>query len=966
MMMETIMSRSLRLVFTGSAAIGIGMLAQPVLAQESTDTAAPVQRVEITGSNIRRVDSETPSPVQVISAEDMKKSGFTTVAEVLQSITANGQGSLSNLQSGASFAAGASGIALRGLNTASTLVLIDGHRMAPYAIPDNAQYSFTDISSLPFDAIERIEVLKDGASAVYGSDAIAGVVNIILRRNFVGTKVSAEGGGTQEGGAATVHASVLHGMGDLSEDGYNAYVNLEVRHQDSVSYASRAGRGQWSTPDFTAYGGNTRVAGVPSAFYPNPVTASPYLLPNGAQSNAGAYFQPGASCTTAQLNGTGCPWIPYSQLAPETENINLITSFTKRLNDGWELNVKASFFDSKTNVNGNLGAYPNAYSNSVYPTYIAGQPSGGGIRYSASSPIPTIVGPAGFNITVPANYPGNGLGVPAQLYGANISGPGQWDNIDVRTTRLVGDLNGSIGEWDIKASLGYVRNNAIQNQVGSMNLVAFNAAINRTVNPYNVFSKNNSAADNAAIYPNLYSNSESLLEFGEVHASRSLMALPGGDLGFSTGASYIHKELNTVEPEQVSSGLLSGNPFFAEGQQNDASVYAEVVAPVFKSLEVDVDERFDHIDTYGNSVTGKAAFKWSPTNSFALRGAASTGFRAPNVAESGNSGSVGFFGNTNDHTYCSSSSPYSAVYVQGSNYCNYAPPIQTSGNPDLKPERSVSLTLGAIFEPVKGWSSTMDLYRITVNDQIENPTPNLAVLTPVRGTTPVAATCILASNPNAAATPCPFTVLPALYYPQEYINLNSTMVDGFEFATSYKFNLNGYGKLKAELDWTHQMSYQLTSGGQTYQLNGTHGPSAISNDTGNPSDRVDAVFTWEQGPLQVATAFNWISSFSVADPSAGQVGCAGGITGDGWFFPGSPNTVPNNYCRVASFLNTNLTARYNYGKQWVIHGAITNLFDRQPPVDLETYGNLGVAANTTLHAAGVYGRGFNVGASYSF
>jgi len=194
MMMETTMSRSLRLIFSGGVALGIGMLAQPVLAQTTTtdtSTAAPVQRVEITGSNIRRVDAETPSPVQVITADEMKKSGYTSVADVLRNISANGAGQLTNANSEA-FAGGASGVALRGLSVGDTLVLIDGHRMAPYPLADDTERQFTDISSIPFDAIERIEVLKDGASAVYGSDAIAGVINVILKKSVKGTTVAVE------------------------------------------------------------------------------------------------------------------------------------------------------------------------------------------------------------------------------------------------------------------------------------------------------------------------------------------------------------------------------------------------------------------------------------------------------------------------------------------------------------------------------------------------------------------------------------------------------------------------------------------------------------------------------------------------------------------------------------------------------------------------------------------------------
>src|SRR5271156_162399 len=166
-------------------AVGVAM-GGLVAAQISSAQTAPKSQIDpeletitVTGSHLRRTDTDTPSPVQVISSEDLKKSGFTSTQQVLNNLTANGQGTLSQSFSGA-FASGAAGIALRGLNVGYTLVLIDGHRTAPFPIGDDGVRSFVDISNIPFDAIDHIDVLKDGASAVYGSDAIAGVVNIVL------------------------------------------------------------------------------------------------------------------------------------------------------------------------------------------------------------------------------------------------------------------------------------------------------------------------------------------------------------------------------------------------------------------------------------------------------------------------------------------------------------------------------------------------------------------------------------------------------------------------------------------------------------------------------------------------------------------------------------------------------------------------------------------------------------------
>jgi iron complex outermembrane receptor protein len=955
---ETVMHRALRLVFTGGVAISIGVLAEPAVAQQSagTDTGtAPIPRVEITGTNIRRVDAETPSPVQVITADDMKKSGYTTVADVLQNITANGQGTLTNNQ-GYSFASGASAMSLRGLNSGATLTLIDGHRMSPYPLADNAQYAFVDISNIPFDAIDRIEILKDGASAVYGSDAIAGVVNIILKKNYKGTIVNVDGGGNKEGGGATVHASVMSGIGDLETDGYNGYVSLEVRHQNEISWQSRANAGPWASKNFSSTGGVDALPGVENAAYDNPpVTATPYLLdPN----TGNVYFPPNANCNANTVfSATGCPWNQHSQLSPEVQNINFLTSFTKRLDDGWELNVKASFFDAKTKQISDQSSFPLAY-----------QPgSNVGILLGPNNPLGAVAPGAGFfPILLPANYPGNGLGVPAQMYGTDLGSPVGETDIESRAIRLVADLTGTIGEWDLKGSLGYTRTTVAQTSYGSMNILAFNQAINRATNPFNIFANNNSATDMANIFPVQYQNALSLLEFGEAHASRALMSMPGGDAAFSTGVEYVHRQEVQLPPPADLDGTIGGGQPFSVGEQNTASAYVEFFLPVLKTLELDFDERFDHIDTTGNAITGKGAFKWAPTSVFALRGAASTGFRAPNINENGLSGTLAGSTNTNDPVLCpggtaNGNPPKNSIPY----YCDYEPTLLTTANANLQPERSTSLTLGAILEPIAGWSTTIDLYKITIRDQIISPTPNYNVQSPLYSNIATPASVAApqgCADGNGGYITCPQAsyFLP-LWYASPFINANSTMVDGFEIGSSYKFKLGEFGKIRTEFDWTHVMSYVLTSDGVPYQLAGTHGPSAASNDTGNPQDRVDLSFTWENGPLDVTTNFNWIGRYSILDSSAQLTTCANAAYP--WY---AGNQPPANYCNVASFLNTNLTVGYKLTKQWSLNGSIGNVFNRQPPVDVQTYGNNGVATNMSFYSEGVAGRSFHAGASYSF
>jgi iron complex outermembrane receptor protein len=920
----------------------------PAMAQ-SSDSGAPVQRVEITGSNIRRADAETPSPVQVITADDLKKSGFTTVAQVLQNITANGQGTLSQGFSQA-FAGGASGLSLRGLTTAATLVLIDGHRMAPYPLSDDGQRQFVDISNIPFDTIERIEVLKDGASATYGSDAMAGVVNIILKKNYVGTQVAAEGGTATEGGGTTYHASVTSGMGNLDSDGYNAYFSLEYRHQDHITLDQRSGDGLWQNLNWTAYGGLDKRPGAVNQFTNQPINATnPFLTPTTpglAYGPTTSYFYPGA-CTYAKQQADQCVYQnPLAEIQPRTANLNVLGSFTKKLDGDWQIDLKASMFESKSEqyAAGSTFNYPSSFSPA--PAVSAGV-------------APHVILPTIGQISVPAGYPGNPFGTSAFLNGVVPDAPYPNTQYDSKAYRVVADLTGTLGSWDIDTSLGYTKVNLTQDDQ-MVNEIAFNTALNApngSPGQYLVGGPNSKALLNS-IFPISSAFDTSLLEFAEFHASRSLAQLPGGDLGFSTGLSYSHREMNSPAPELAAEGY-GGNNAYVTGTQNDASAYAEIAAPVLKGLEIDGSLRYDQFSGDLKATTPKLGFKWTPSDMFALRGTASKGFRAPNSAESGQSGQAYLYNTTYDPVLCPGGLGANGKPPAGSvaGLCSYQPVYLNESNPKLAPEKSHSETLGLILEPIKGWGTTIDLYQITIADQIVAGSANPNDY--VRGS-PVTTLC---GDGNGGTYSCTPAVGPILYYPVSYVNANSTKTSGIELDTKYKFRMKEYGNLTAELNWSHIMSYTENIGGTVYQFAGTHGPIEIGGDTGTPKDRQQVTFTWEKGPLEIATTFNRIGSFNLTDASQGLTTCDAGASVGGEFPNGG---VPAQFCTVKAFLDTDVSFKYVFDKHWTVHGAITNLFNQAPPVDLDTYGGTQIPYNPSMHMEGAIGRFVNVGASYKF
>ena len=196
--------------------------------------------IQVTGTNIRRVDTETASPVQVISREEIDRSGLSTISEIIRVLPVNNNGTISEGFTNG-FAAGASGVSMRGLGVGATLVLLNGRRLAPYGLADDGQRTFVDLNQIPFDAVERIEVLKDGASAIYGSDAIAGVINVILKTEYVGFNANASAGTSYKGDGNQYRAGLTYGIGDLSKDKYNVFATFDWYQQDSLGLTDRGG-----------------------------------------------------------------------------------------------------------------------------------------------------------------------------------------------------------------------------------------------------------------------------------------------------------------------------------------------------------------------------------------------------------------------------------------------------------------------------------------------------------------------------------------------------------------------------------------------------------------------------------------------------------------------------------------------------------------------------------------------------
>ncbi len=934
------------------------LLAAPAMAQtqDAVSAQAPA-RVVVTGSLISRTDTETPTPVQVLTAADIQKSGKTSVAELLNDLAANGQGTLGTGFSGA-FANGASGISLRGLTVGATLVLVDGHRLAPYPLSDDAQRAFVDVSSIPFDAIESIEVLKSGASSLYGSDAIAGVVNIKLKKNLNGTRVAAESGNTQHGGGKTHRASISTGIGDLDNDGYNAFVTAEWRRQGSIKVSDRD-QFDWANADWRSRGGNNIRLGVPNGLNSRlTATNSPFLYnpagTGGVNNPANFQFLDPTKCNYNLYMSGGCAIRDtVTNIQPQTENINLLVGMTKKLNQDWELAFKGSMFQ-RNSVN-NRGSYLSAYS----PTTFGGNNSlNNGVVTSGNSRVPSTL--------IPATASFNQLGTTARLYGY-IPGTDPFATQDntATTTRFALDLHGSAYGWDINVAGGITKVKTDIDYSGYIDRAAlYNAIFNGTWNPVG----GNSPALLATVSPHFSNTLESKLNYFDAVGSRELMQLGAGPLALAAGLHYHKRTQNSPAASLTANGQVAQTTAFVIGDETNTAAFAELQATPIKSLELHASGRYDHYKNF-NKFTPAASFKWAPMSQFGVRGTYAKGFRAPNPAEVGNAGSFFTFNGIDDPVLCANGNPNTAGNVPTA--CGLNPPYVQLTTPSLSPEKSTSYTLGVILEPVRGLNATLDYYNIKVTNQIVSAAGNDPSYVPafVRG--PI--TPLDIANGDGTTTVGTPALGPIIYATSPYVNLGGTKTSGIEADIGYRWRLpSDLGTLKANLSAAHTFSYITeAAGGVSYQLAGTQGPSAISGATGSPKDRAQFSLAWSRGPMDVNTTVNYTSDFSTIDPSLGVTDCSGpGGTsfnvGGRAYFRNLPQ--PEYYCHVASFTSVNLNLQYRLSQNLTLKGSILNLFDRQPPADVATYGNSGAQTsyNASLHQAGAIGRFFSLGLAYTF
>ena len=930
MMMETVMSRSVRLIFSGSVAAASLMSVQAMA--QTTD--APVQRVEITGSSIKRATAETASPIQVISRDDLMKSGKGTVSEYLQTLTADGAGSLPT-GFGNGFAAGSTAISLRGLGATSTLVLLNGRRMAPFARADDGQKSFTDLSTVPMQIVERIEILKDGASSTYGADAIAGVVNIILRKDFQGLEIKGDTGWSRYDDAKANKASMTYGKGSLDDDKYNFVFNAEYSQSDSLKNSDRKDRDHIGKSDLRPYGyavdtqyaagyiaGNNTASASPTGSIRNPANNNYVSLPGCATLSA-TKDQTGA--------GGGCLWHQdqFRDMQPQIESVNLYSRGTWQVNENTQAYAEAGY--SKRNTSFTLTPP------SITPT-VAFPPN-------ATNPLGFVN--YGAIALLSAAHPQNPYGAAARVrYSAFDIGPST-RHADNEFTRAVIGVKGSAMGWDYDTGYTHSESTLDLEYTNMLNMPVLRAALGNPASQYFPYYIGDQAFRNpaslyAALRVNAKSKSTTKLDIVDFKASRELFALPGGNMGLAVGGEYRKEQLSNPSLDGSQDGTINSSYVAAFGDTKVKAVYAEILAPVIKTVELSAAIRYDKYDNFSSS-TPKAGIKWTPVKSFALRGTYTEGFRAPGPAEGNSTSQSTGSAPVRDPVRCPGGVP--AAGGATSTDCSLTVAAVKVGDPNLKPEESKGKTLGLVWDPLDGTSVALDGWTIKRSNEINSlPYDQAAALpTAVRNDNNLVVNGVAVPNTGTLV----LTQAP-------YRNSSYTKVSGVDLDIKQRLRLGEYGRAVIGLNWTHVASWERAeSATKTYQYAGTHGNCDTSNCAGTPKNKVNLMASWDLGSLNVTGNVNYRDKMrNTADASSL---CAN-------TFVGGAN-APNAKCEIASFTTLDMSARYAVNKQLTFFASINNVLDKVAPLDPQTYG--GMSFNP-MDASGAIGRYMKLGASYKF
>ncbi|MBA3930060.1 iron complex outermembrane receptor protein [Pseudoxanthomonas japonensis] len=906
-------------------------------AQEATTT---LDKVEVTGSRIKRTDVETSQPVFSLSREDIQAQGLTSIGDVIQNLTSNGTALNTNYNNGGN---GETRVSLRNLGAQRTLVLVNGRRW----VAGTGLGGATDLNTIPTAAVERIEVLKDGASAIYGSDAIAGVVNVILRTDFDGAEANAYYGQFRQG--------------DGTRESYDITIGSSGERFSSMFGASYV-------KENPVMAGDREISAVP--VFGTGVAFGSSTTPNGRFALCSGVFAPGAcSVDETRPNGTAGQFTYNPGSTPANwRNFSLANDIYNFAPDNYLVTPqerKSIFGQASFDITDNVrftttGTYNNRKSEQLLAAMpiVLGTGPGAGVQARTLSISPnSIYNPFGQTVS------------RIQRRAVETGGRSFRQNVD--TFGFVGALEGNFEladryfAWDVGYSYG--RNDQNDTTDGLFNILALRNALGPSFRdgngvarcgtagnvldgcvPLNLLGGVGSITPEMLAYSTFVAHDEYQYTMKQWFANLSgeIVELPGGMLAFAAGVERRSESGYDSPDALINSGNTTGNARTAtSGKYSLSEVYLELSAPLLrdvflaKELELSIASRFSDYDTFGNTLNSKFGFKWKPIEDLMVRGSWAEGFRAPSIAEL-YAGVADSFAPISDPCSTTFGGGYNVltadqrarchaqgVPVGGYDQGNSQIRISVGGNPNLQPETSTSKTLGLVWSPsfISGFDVSLDWWNIAIKNGVITRSGQFILDACIREAN--AQACSLYNrNANGAID----TLLSS--------GLNSAQIEaeGYDLTLNYRLPNTQWGSFSFNLDNSYYSSYEEDRDGDNRVGEYVDGANRWRI-------RSNLLARWELGDWGATYSGRFYSRQEEECPlyyndyGFGEL-CSDAILGPGddggvdVVQPGSKNKIGGTtYHDISAYWKAPWNAKITLG--------VNNAFDKTPPTSYSTFAN---------------------------
>ena len=841
-----------RVLLLGAGAANIGSFAAHAQTVGSESMPEKLETVVVTGTRISRVESEGALPVQVITQEQLQRTGAVNVEQFLQTVSVAVQGNTNTVAASGSGSTtgGVSTVSLRGLGSTRTLVLINGRRIAGGGTITDS--SSVDVNGIPMAAVERVEVLKDGASAIYGSDAIAGVINFILKENFEGVEATPYYGTSSDGGGAVKRFSATVGLGSLAQDRYNVMLSASYQQEQALYGSDR--RFAKSSINVAANNDVTSAHTFPGNVF--------FTLPDGTPEFVNPRYP---NCAPSMVDplvpDPYCAYdpSPYVALLPDVKRTNVYGTAHFALTDAVELYAEASFNRNQSEFIIQPAPFSEAFALPPNHPLFNVSPYNGfsTIILSPSSPYyPTafvqgLTGGATPDLSV--------------FYRSVVTG-----NRDITDTsdqpRAVFGVKGSVSGWDYDANVLYSEtkltehvNNGYPSQLALLPL--FNSG------QVNFFGPNTAAVqaqvDATQYHGDAYSTKTSLAGFG-ASVSKELVSLSAGALAVAFGGEYRKEKFSTDPSAAIASGDIAGyggNFLPVDVSRNVEAVFAELNVPLLKdvlaakSLELGIAGRYDNYQGTGNKTTPKVDVRWRPLEQLLVRASYGKGFRAPSLIEIYGPQTTGVTNaGLNDPARCDVPDANGNTHHDPKDCGTQFPTLQ-GGNTKLKPELSDNYTVGIVFEPTHDFSVGLDAFRINLKDTIIFGISPTAIL----ADTSTFGYLVTRGAPDASTPGLPGHIV---QIDQRDLNLGETKVDGVDLDLRMGFNLEALGRILVYATGTYFDKYEIQNLDGTFQsINGQVTPIVAGAGGVIPRWHHYASVDWKWEDWDVSVAQNFQSHY---------------------------------------------------------------------------------------------------------